>query len=195
MTTLSQVDIDGASDAVAYGFLLGQYQFNKYLSQPKPVLTTELVLVGGDAGEIDHARLVAQGVALARDLVNEPAAGKKPEVLAAIATEMADELGIEITVYDEQQIDAERFGGLRAVSLGATNPPRMVVMHYRPDDARKSLALVGKGIVFDSGGLSIKPASGMETMKTDMAGAAAVLGAIRTIAALGLPINVTAITP
>jgi leucyl aminopeptidase len=195
VTTLSQVEIDGASDAVAYGFLLGQYQFNKYLSKPKPAVTNELVLVGGDAGEIDHARVVVQGVALARDLVNEPAAGKKPEVLAAIAAEMADELGIDITVYDEQQIAAEGFGGLQAVSLGATNPPRMVVMHYHPEGAEKSLALVGKGIVFDSGGLSIKPASGMETMKTDMAGAAAVFGAIRAIATLGLPVNVTAITP
>ena len=132
---------------------------------------------------------------MARDLINEPAGGKKPEVLAGIATEMAEELGIDITVYDRDEIEAERFGGLLAVSLGATNPPRMVVMNYRPDGAEKTLALVGKGIVFDSGGLSIKPASGMETMKTDMSGAAAVFGAMRAIATLGLKVNVMGITP
>ena len=108
---------------------------------------------------------------------------------------MAADLGLEITVYDESEIEAEGFGGLRAVSLGATNPARMVVMKHRPEGATKSVAFVGKGIVFDSGGLSIKPAAGMETMKTDMSGAAAVFGAMKVIAELGLPVNVTAITP
>ena len=193
--TLSQVEIDGATEAVAYGFLLGQYKFEKYLSKPKPSQTSELVLVGGQDQELDRAQQVADGVALARDLINEPAGGKRPEVLADIAAAMAADRGIEITVYDEVQIEAERFGGLRAVSLGATNPPRMVVMHYRPEGAEKSLALIGKGIVFDSGGLSIKPAAGMETMKTDMSGAAAVFGAMKAIAGLGLNVNVTAVTP
>jgi leucyl aminopeptidase len=194
-TTLSAIEIDGASEAVAYGFILGQYKFGKYLSKPKPSQTKELVLVGADTDEIEHGRLVAGGVAMARDLINEPAGGKRPEVLADIATEMASDLGIEITVYDENEIQAERFGGLHAVSLGATNPPRMVVMKYRPDGATTSLALVGKGIVFDSGGLSIKPAAGMETMKTDMSGAAAVFGAMRAIVGLGVNVNVTGITP
>ena len=195
-TTLSEVDIDGAVDAVTYGFLLGQYKFGKYLSDPKPAKTSELVLTGSDdAGEVAHGEAVAAGVAMARDLINEPAGGKKPEVLAGIATDMAKELGIDITVYDRDEIEAERFGGLLAVSLGATNPPRMVVMDYRPDGAEKTLALVGKGIVFDSGGLSIKPASGMETMKTDMSGAAAVFGTMRAIATLGLKVNVMGITP
>jgi leucyl aminopeptidase len=195
VTTLSQLEIDGAAEAVAYGFILGQYKFNKYLTKPKPSQTTELVLIGADEAEISRGTVIAAGVAMARDLVNEPAGGKKPEVLAGIADDMAGELGIEITVYDEAEIEAEGFGGLRAVSLGATNPPRMVVMRYRPEGAKKLLALVGKGIVFDSGGLSIKPASGMETMKTDMSGAAAVFGAIKAIAGLGLPVNVTAVTP
>ncbi len=194
-TTLSQVEIDGAADAVAYGFVLGQYKFDKYLSKPKPAKTRELALVGADGDEMDHGRIVAAGVALARDLVNEPAGGKKPEVLAEVATEMSRELGLEITVYDETEIEAEGFGGLRAVSLGATNPARMVVMKHRPAGATKSLAFVGKGIVFDSGGLSIKTAAGMETMKTDMSGAAAVYGAMKVIAELGVPVNVTAITP
>ena len=196
VTTLTQIEIDGVGDAVVYGFLLGQYTFDKYLSKPTPAQTTDLVLVGDIAAEeIEHGRVVAAGVALARDLVNEPAGGKKPEVLAEIAAEMAAAAGIDIRIYDEMEIEAEGFGGLRAVSLGATNPPRMVVLNYRPEGATKSLALVGKGIVFDSGGLSIKPASGMETMKTDMSGAAAVFGAIKAIAELGIRVNVTAIAP
>ncbi len=194
-STLSQVEIDGATEAVAYGFLLGQYKFERYLSKPKPSKTVELALIGAGDDEIERGRLVAAGVAMARDLVNEPAGGKRPEVLADIAIEMSDELGIDIKVYDELEIEAERFGGLRAVSLGATNPPRMVVMRYRPDGASKSLALIGKGIVFDSGGLSIKPASGMETMKTDMSGAAAVYGAMKAIVGLGLTVNVTGVAP
>ncbi len=195
-TTLSEVDIDGAIDAVVYGFLLGQYKFDKYLSDPSPAKTDQLVLTGSDAGgEVAHAEAVVAGVAMARDLINEPAGGKKPEVMAEIAADMAAEVGVDITVYDREQIVAEGFGGLLAVSLGATNPPRMVVLNYRPDGAEKTLALVGKGIVFDSGGLSIKPASGMETMKTDMSGAAAVFGAVRAIASLGLKVNVMAIAP
>ena len=196
VTTLAQLEIDGAGDAVVYGFLLGQYTFDKYLSKPKPAQTTDLVLVGDiDAADIERGKVVAAGVALARDLINEPAGGKKPEVLAGIAADMAAAAGIGIKIYDEAEIEAEGFGGLRAVSLGATNPPRMVVLDYQPEGATKSLALVGKGIVFDSGGLSIKPASGMETMKTDMSGAAAVFGAVKAIAELEIAVNVIAIAP
>ena len=135
VSTLSQVEIDGATEAVASGFILGQYKFEKYLSKPKPSQTAELVLVGGHDQELERAKQVAGGVAMARDLINEPAGGKRPEVLAEIAVEMAADLGIEITVYDETEIEAERFGGLRAVSLGATNPPRMVVFEYAPAEA------------------------------------------------------------
>jgi leucyl aminopeptidase len=195
-TTLSQVDIDGAVEATVYGFLLGQYRFGKYLSEPKPAKTTSLLLTGADEnGEVAHAEAVAAGVILARDLINEPAGGKKPEVLAGVAADMARAAGIDIAVYDREQIRQEGFGGLLAVSQGATNPPRMVVMNYRPAGATKTLALIGKGIVFDSGGLSIKTASGMETMKTDMSGAAAVFGAMQAIAALRLEVNVLGITP
>lgn len=195
-TTLSAIEIDGAADAIVYGFLLGQYKFGKYLSDPKPAQTTRLVLVG-EAGDTDvaHARALAAGVTMARDLINEPAGAKKPEVLAEIAGEMASELGIDIKVYDRDEIEQGGFGGLLAVSLGAANPPRLVVMEYRPEGAEKTLALIGKGIVFDSGGLSIKSANMMETMKTDMSGAAVVFGALRAIATLGLKVNVMGITP
>lgn len=196
-TTLHQVELDGAVDAVVSGFLLGQYRFDKYLSAPQPSQTARLILVGsGDvAGEIKRGRVVAGAVGLARDLVNEPAASKSPIMLADRAAAIAAAPGITIDVYDEEQIVAEGFGGLKAVSQGAVNPPRMVVMKYRPGGATAHVCFVGKGIVFDSGGLSIKPAKGMETMKTDMAGAAAVFAALGAIAELGLEVNVTGIAP
>lgn len=197
-TTLQQIGIDDAAEIVTVGFLLGQYRFDKYRTAPEPVLTEQLMLVGAglDAVErIEHGRVVAEAVALARDLINEPAGAKPPEVLAERVVEIGAEAGFSVDVFDEEQIAAERLGGLQAVAAGATNPPRMVVMRYEPPGASASLALVGKGIVFDSGGLSIKTAKGMETMKTDMAGAAAVIGAMQAIARLGLSINVTAVTP
>jgi leucyl aminopeptidase len=115
--------------------------------------------------------------------------------LAAVAERIAADHGLEIKVYDEAEIEEGGFGGLRGVSLGATNPPRMVVLRYSPEGATRTVAFVGKGIVFDSGGLSIKTAKGMETMKTDMSGAAAVFGAVQAVAALGFSVNVIGITP
>jgi leucyl aminopeptidase len=194
-TALALVDLDDAANAVALGSWLGAYSYDEYKSEPKPQAFSTLVLVGDAevSGEIQAARAVADGVVLARDLVNRPARDKAPVVLAGIAEGLHDAL--EVTIYDEGQIADAGFGGLEAVNLGADNPARMVVMRYNPPGATKTVAFVGKGIVFDSGGLSIKPASGMESMKTDMAGAAAVMGALQAIASLGLVVNVIGITP
>jgi leucyl aminopeptidase len=197
VTTLHAVDVDGAEELVTFGFLLGQYRFDKYMSDPKPSKTDRLVLAGGadvDAG-VRRGGVIAEAVSLARDLVNEPAVAKPPAELASVAQRIADEQGLEIRVYDEAEIEAEGFGGLHGVSLGATNPPRMVVLRYSPEGATRTVAFVGKGIVFDSGGLSLKTAKGMETMKTDMSGAAAVFGAVQAVASLGLSVNVIGITP
>lgn len=198
-TTLHQVDLDGAAAAVAEGFLLAQYRFDKYRSEPKPSRTERLRYVGEGAGEAveaaNRARIVADSVVLARDLVNEPAAGKSPETMAGLAAEIGERADIEITVMDEDQIAAEGLGGLIGVAAGSHRPPRLVRFEYTPDGATGLLAIVGKGIVFDSGGLSLKPASGMENMKTDMSGAAAVFGAMQAIASLGIPIRVLGITP
>ncbi|MEN8238809.1 MAG: leucyl aminopeptidase [Actinomycetota bacterium] len=194
-TALNQVDIDGAAAASALGTLLGAYEFNDYKSDPKPGRISALVLVTDDdvSGEITEAWSIAHGVILARDLVNRPARDKSPEVLAAACADLSDK--VSVTVYDEDQIAEAGFGGLEAVNLGSDHPARMVVMRYEPEGASKTVALVGKGIVFDSGGLSIKPAAGMETMKTDMAGAATVMGAMKAIADLGLVVNVIGIAP
>lgn len=193
-TLLHHVDLDAADAAVVLGTQLGAYRFEEYLSEPKDTKFATLVLVGdADAAAVEVASAVAKGVILARDLVNRPAKDKPPAALADIASALSRDL--TVTVYDEQAIAEKGFGGLAAVNAGADQPARMVVMEYRPDGAQSTVAFVGKGIVFDSGGLSIKPAAGMETMKTDMAGAAAVMGAMQAIAEIGMNVNVVGITP
>lgn len=194
VTTLHQVDIAGAADLVSFGFVLGRYRFDRYLSEPPPVALETLVLAGAsDAGE--RGTVLAEAVAKARDLVNEPAGHKSPTRLAAWATEELASVGVDVDVWDEDRIVAEGLGGLAGVAAGSHEPPRLVWVHHRPAGATARIAFVGKGIVFDSGGLSIKPASGMETMKTDMSGAAAVLNAVWAIARLGVPVEVIGITP
>ncbi len=198
VTTLHLLEIDEAAEMVVFGFMAGLYTFETFKSEAKPAAIEALVLAGdGGGGEpaVARGRALAHGVALTRNLVNTPAVAKPPAVLVAHVEDIAAAHGMSVEIYDEDEIVAAGFGGLAAVGAGAANPPRMVVLDYAPEGAVKSLALVGKGIVFDSGGLSIKPASGMEDMKTDMAGAATVLGAVQAIAELGLSINVKAILP
>ena len=139
---------------------------------------------------------------LARDLVNEPPSSLTPEKFAAVFIErFADVEEVSVEVWDHQRIVSERLGGLLAVSEGSTQPPRLVRIEYKPADPLviegkvPHLALVGKGITFDSGGLSLKTATGMETMKTDMSGAAVVLSAVDAAAAPGARIRITALAP
>jgi leucyl aminopeptidase len=198
VTTLHLLDIDQAAEMVAFGFMAGLYAFESFKSEAEPATIEALILAGeGGGGEsaVARARALAHGVALTRDLVNTPAVAKPPAMLATRVEDIAAARGMTVQVYDEHEVIAAGFGGLAAVASGAANPPRMVVLNYAPEGASKSLAFVGKGIVFDSGGLSIKPAGGMEDMKTDMAGAATVLGAVQAIADLALAVNVTAIMP
>ena len=193
-TLLHHVDLDAAEGAVVLGTKLGAYRFEEYLSEPKDTKFAHLILVGPELDDsVKVSSAIADGVTLARDLVNRPAKDKPPAALADIATGLAP--GVSVTVYDEEAIVEKGFGGLAAVNAGADRPARMVVMEYRPEGAESTVVFVGKGIVFDSGGLSIKPAGMMETMKTDMAGAAAVFGAMRAIAQIDLKVNVVGITP
>ena len=195
-TTLNLVDISGASEAVAVGYLLGAYQYDAYRSEPKARSNERLELLDASAdtaAAIDSATAVARGVSLARDLINQPAVDKAPEVLAARAEALNERISVEIV--DEIEAAERGYGGLLAVGSGATNPPRMVILRYEPEEATASVAFVGKGIVFDSGGLSLKPAAMMEAMKTDMAGAATVYGAMQAIAELALPIRVLGVAP
>ncbi len=197
-TTLHRWPVADAAEAVALGFFLGSYSFGRLKSEPKPSAIETVVLLDADdtaLASADRGAVIADGVAFARDLVNTPAMDKSPETLAEIATGMAGDSGLRVRILDEHEIETEGLGGLRGVSLGAKNPPRLVELWYEPADARAFLAIVGKGIVFDSGGLSLKPAESMETMKTDMSGAAVVFAAMKVIAALGLPVKVLGIAP
>jgi leucyl aminopeptidase len=195
-TTLGSVEIDGAEDAVVVGYLLGSYRYDDYRSEPKPRVNERLELLDATAGAdeaIMRAAAVVRGVTLARDLINRPAVDKAPATLAQMALELDDRIAVE--VFDEVEAAELGYGGLIAVGSGAANPPRMVVLRYEPSEAVASVAFVGKGIVFDSGGLSLKQAAMMETMKTDMSGAATVFGAMLAIAELDLPIRVLGVAP
>lgn len=184
--------------AVASGMVLGSYTFDRHKSDPKPSTLEELIMIEVDDTDLaaaERAVVESDGVTLARDLVNESAMYKSPEAMADIARGFEEIPSVTVSVWNEDEIEREGLGGLRGVSLGATNPARLVSIRYQPEGATRTLALVGKGIVFDSGGLSIKPAAAMEEMKTDMSGAAAVFGAVQAIARLGLGVNVIGITP
>lgn len=143
------------------------------------------------AAAVERGRILGDAVNLARDLVNRPPQEITPIGFAKRASEVAAQYGLSIEVFDQPRLEQERMRSLLAVAQGSTEPPRMVIVEHRgagPDAPR--LALVGKGVTFDSGGLSLKPTDGMLTMKCDMAGAATVLGAMTAIARLKLPVNV-----
>jgi leucyl aminopeptidase len=193
------LDLGLAAQAIAEGASLAAYKFSRYKESPKLSKLQSLAVVG--AGEpaqhgLDRGARVAAAVALARDIVNEPAKAMTPRKLADMAAEVAEAEGLTLTVLDETAIVAEGLGGLAGVALGSDEPARLIQLVYDPPaGAEASIALVGKGITFDSGGLSIKTAEGMETMKTDKSGAAAVLAAKSVIAALAPPVRVLAIIP
>ncbi|MFG1644815.1 leucyl aminopeptidase family protein [Amycolatopsis sp. NPDC049252] len=184
---------------LALGLLLGGYRFKVSTEDPKPAVRT-LRLVTHDRAVAAFTELVARATALAaataltRDLANTPSNVKSPAWLAETAAKVAGP-GVEVAVRDEKWLAAQGFGGVLAVGGGSSRPPRLIEMTYKPSGATKHLLLVGKGITFDTGGLSIKPADGMHLMRTDMAGGAAVIAATRAIAALGLPVRVTALVP
>jgi leucyl aminopeptidase len=198
-TTLHKLDLAGAAVATLEGLLLSQYRFDKYRSEKKPSKLERIELLDMPAEQAasaaTRARVTAEAVNLARDLINEPPGHKPPTYLADMAREIAAEGGLGITVYEPDQFEAERFGGLMGVAAGSHQPAAMIVLRHEPSDPVGFIAIVGKGIVFDSGGLSLKPPAGMEAMKTDMSGAAVVLATMQAVAALELPVRVLGIAP
>jgi leucyl aminopeptidase len=173
--------------ALAEGPLLGAYRFHRHRSEKEEKALT-LRLPGADE-VLERARKVAEGVYLARDLVNEPPNLLTPQALAERALELRA-LGVEVEVLDEEAIASLGMGAFLAVAQGSANLPRFIRLRYAPPGARARLDLVGKGLTFDSGGYSLKPTESMTTMKGDMAGAAAVLGAMKSAALLGLPVEI-----
>jgi leucyl aminopeptidase len=190
-STLSLIDLSAA----AQGHLLGAYVFDRYKTPAKPPVE-RIVLAAADddaaRAELRIAVITAEGVLLARDLINTAPNDLYPSAFAERATAAAETAGLSVEVLDEKELAGAGFGGIIAVGSGSARPPRLVRVSYSPDGAKKSVALVGKGITFDSGGLSIKPAQGMENMTSDMSGAAAVVATVITAAALELPVAVTA---
>lgn len=187
---------DGGAGAAGEGLVLGCYRFVAYKSDPKPAKLERIVMLGNpDTGALDRATAIAEATWLARDLTNEPASTLTPELLASNAAEMAAASGLECTVFDEHTLSERGFGGILGVNQGSIKPPRLIQLRYAPESPKGKVVLVGKGITFDSGGLSLKDAKNMETMKTDMAGAAAVIGAMSALARLGIGVEVLALVP
>jgi leucyl aminopeptidase len=198
-----------AAEAVAEGAVLAGYRFDTYRTGDRPGTLGRLVITTESPSEATVATpgaargaRVAESVSLARDLVNEPASSLTPQQFAeTFVRRFRPVPTLTVEVWDRERITAERLGGLLGVARGSAQPPCLLTVTYQPADPITvggrvpHLALVGKGITFDSGGLSLKTPGGMETMKTDMGGAAAVLGAVDALAALGSRLRITAIAP
>ncbi|MFB3737828.1 MAG: leucyl aminopeptidase [Candidatus Velamenicoccus archaeovorus] len=208
-TTLAQAGgraSEEAVQAVVEGVLLGSYRFTRYKSDgggPEPPPLESVTVLGlprwdtrAMKGAVTRGEVVSDAVRWARDLVNTPAIDLTPDDLAQEARAMAEEVGLECRVWDEEALREGGFGGILGVGAGSVHPPRLIELAYRggPKTAAP-IALTGKGISFDSGGLSIKPSEGMEWMKGDMGGAASILATMKVIARLKPKVNVIAAIP
>ncbi|MCU1355198.1 MAG: leucyl aminopeptidase [Acidimicrobiales bacterium] len=197
---LSGTARNAAAEALTHGLILGTYRFDRYKEpDPAPALATATVVAKGGQRVTDavaRSVAVAAAMVLVRDLVNTPGGDLTPVAFAKRATEVAEESGLEIEVLDLAAIRKAKLGGLLGVARGSAQQPRFVKLTYRPDGKpRGRIALVGKGVTFDSGGLSIKSATGMDGMKTDMAGAATALAAMSLVPSFAPRLEVTAYLP
>lgn len=194
-TTLSAIDLA----ATAEGLALGGYVFAGYKDPKKqPVRSVKLLVPSADKAakeELRRAVVTAEAVLLARDLINTPPNDLSPAAFAERAAEAGAAAGLTVEVLDEKALQRNGFGGILAVGSGSARPPRLLRLSYRPSKPVATVALVGKGVTYDSGGLSLKPMPGMVDMTSDMSGAAAVVAATIGAAALGLPVAVTATVP
>ena len=195
---------DDALLTVSIAALMSAYDYVSFRNASKkdrkaPVHSITVLLPAAPTPEqkqaVKEVSAVASAVNLTRDLVNTPPNALTPSVLAASAVLAVDGLPIDVTIWDELDLVRDGCGGILAVGQGSANAPRLTRLQYAPEGATRHLALVGKGITFDTGGISIKPAANMDEMKSDMAGAAAVIGAVKAIAELALPIRVTGWVP
>lgn len=188
-------DEEVAAEALTEGILLGAYRYDAFKSDPTPQVLAHVDLAAADVDAaqrgVASGTAVAAGVRLTRDLVNTPPQAKRPPALADRVVAEVEGTGITATVLDEAALAEGGYGGILGVGQGSQEPPRLVELRYEPPTATRHVALVGKGITFDTGGISLKPSSGMETMKMDMAGAATVAGVMTAAAALQLPVRIT----
>ncbi len=193
-------DVAAGAQAVVEGAILGAYDFTDFKSKPEAKPLKKIALHNAGLGKpqdlktgVTIGQATGSAQALARDLVNTPPGDKRPPALADRARETVKGTGIKVKILNDDQLKKGGYGGLVGVGQGSSEGPRLVQLTYAPAGAKKHVALVGKGITFDTGGISIKPSSSMLTMKMDMGGAACVLAAITAVAELKLKVKVTAI--
>ncbi|MBA4313583.1 MAG: leucyl aminopeptidase [Chlorobiaceae bacterium] len=193
-----------ASTAIAEGAILSLYKFDKYISDKKDKSKiTEIIISDPDETVINgikkpsaETRIICEAVKLARDLSNAPSNEIYPESLAETAKLSAKQYGFTATIWDKKKIEKEGFGGLLAVSAGSVKPPRFIILEHNAEKKDfDTVVLIGKGVTFDSGGISIKPSNGMSEMKMDMAGAAVVIGTMEAASRLKLPVHLVGLIP
>jgi len=198
------IDAEKAAQAVTEGAILGLYAFRRHQTkEPEQKDIEELLIVEVDESKLPQmergrakGKVLAEATNLARDMANEPANYMTPSHMAEVATKVAKDWGLECQVIEREEMQRLGMGALLGVAQGSTQPPKLIILSYKGDPSSKSaLGFIGKGITFDSGGISIKPSEGMSDMKGDMAGGAAVIAAIRAVAELKPKINVTAVIP
>ena len=202
--SVGELPVDKVVQVIAEGALLGDYAFDKYLAkEPGGVKIEGVTITVSDESGVEKAqngvykgRVLAEMTNLARDMVNEPANVMTPAKMADVAKDIAGRYGLGLDILEEGQMRDLGMGALLGVAQGSSQPPKFIVLTYRgKEEDVVDLALVGKGITFDSGGISLKPSEKMDEMKTDMAGGAAVMATMGAIAQLKPKINVTALVP
>lgn len=194
-----------AAQATVEGALMGSYQFTEHKSQPGEASIEALIIVEYDSAKLSAVwagaqagEVVAQAVNAARTLINRAPNVLYPESFAQAAREMSEQYGLRCVILTQAEIAEAGMGGVLAVSQGSQRPPRFVILEHVPEGHPKDappLVFIGKGVTFDTGGISIKPSEGMSTMKADMSGAAAVFGAMQAIAGLNVPQHVVGLIP
>jgi leucyl aminopeptidase len=183
------------------GAILGSYSFDRYKKEKHDLSRLEFNIVGMKAHDqsnrhyLSRYTLVSEAVNEARDVINEPGSVVTPEYLAEAARKIAKDSDLDVKIWDEKKLEKEGYNGLLQVGRGSSYPPRLIRLDYRARKAKAHLALVGKGVTFDTGGISLKPADRMYEMKGDMSGGAAVLYAMKAIGKLKPEVNVTGIVP
>lgn len=202
MTSNKKLSVEDITKSMVEGIGFGEYRFDKYKTEANENSEIEVSICTDENGKpnsideyIDEALILVETTKFARDLVNEPANVLYPETLAEKVIGSGNKYGFEVEVFDEKKINELGMESFLSVAKGSELPPRLIVMRYFGDESKKDdiLGLVGKGVTYDSGGYSIKPTSSMDSMKSDMGGAASVIGAISAIAKKKLKINVVGV--
>jgi leucyl aminopeptidase len=199
------LDAEEAAQALIEGGLLGLYRFLKYKTSAEnngkqeilalTIVTEKTAAMKALQAGVKTAEVIARSTTMVRDMVNSPSADMTPTIIAAKTREIAREFGLGLQVLDRSRMERLGMGAFLGVASGSAQPPKFIIVEYRKGGKKPFIALVGKTITFDSGGISIKPAENMDRMKDDMSGGAAVLGAVRTAAALKLPLNIVGLLP